>query len=193
MRGDAGAGAEAPNARERFTCRQEKGVSALEMGTPGPSTREQILARHGDACWLCNGQLDFGPDAVEGKKPTIEHLQPQSLGGGNDPDNLRLCHKSCNLRLSNKPLAEKERIRAKFRLDAANNKAKMAAARASAKPKASGQGKAAKPASPAGVTSAKPVAPPERTVPAADWHRLAFVATAAATFFAGLSLGMLVG
>lgn len=173
------------------------------MGTPGPSTREQILARHGDACWLCNGKLDFGLDAPESKRPTIEHLQPKSLGGGNDPDNLRLCHQSCNLRLSNKTLAEKERIREKFRLDTANNKAKTAAARASAKTKPAEHGKAAKPASPAKVTSAKPVAlvpapvvayaRTARSVPGADWHRLAFVATAAATFFAGLSLGMLVG
>jgi len=173
------------------------------MGSPGPSTREQILARHGDACWLCNGQLDFGPGATESKKPTIEHLQPKSLGGGNDPDNLRLCHHSCNLRLSNKPLAEKERIREKFHLDVTNNQAKMAAARALAKPKPAEHGKAAKPASPAKATSAKPVAPAPapvvplakaraRSAPAADWHRLAFVATAAATFFAGLSLGLLV-
>src|SRR5688500_6705365 len=103
------------------------------MGSPGPTTREQIFALHGDACWLCNGRLDFSPDAAPSKKPTIEHLRAKSLGGGNELDNLRLCHPKCNERLSNKTLSEKESMRAKFRRDTDNNKAKMAAARVSAK------------------------------------------------------------
>ena len=50
-------------------------------------------------------------NANEKRKPTIEHLQPKSLGGGNDLENLRLCHPGCNNALGNRPHANKERMR----------------------------------------------------------------------------------
>ncbi len=171
------------------------------MGTPGPSTRDQIRARDGDACWLCNGKLSFAANAGEKRKATIEHLQPVSLGGGNDFDNLRLCHRGCNKQLGNRPRAEKEGLREKFQLAVVKNKEKIAkAAQASAKSKAKAnipalQAKSAPsaPAEPRSYSMAALAEAPMHKSPAPDWHRIAFVATAAACFFAGLSLGMLIG
>ena len=139
-------------------------------------------------------------NANEKRKPTIEHLQPKSLGGGNDLENLRLCHPGCNNALGNRPHANKERMRENFQRGAAKVAATKAAA-APVKPTIAVKVKAAVPAPPAKVTPSRLATPapgsvvasaPARRMTALEWHRLAFVATAAATFFAGLSLGMLV-
>ena len=171
------------------------------MGTPGPSTRDQIRARDGDRCWLCNGKLSFDPRAKEKRRPSIEHLEPTSLGGGNNLDNLRLCHPGCNQQLGNRPRAEKEGIREKRQRAIVENREKMAkAAQAPAKSKvkaatAAPQGKSAPSVSPALPSYPMAVLAKASVQKAqvSDWHRIAFLATATATFFAGLSLGMLIG
>ncbi len=119
--------------------------------------------------------MDFSGTARATQKPTIEHLHPKALGGGNELDNLVLCHPGCNKQLADRPRAEKERLRAR-RL----------------------RKLAAKSAPPTLVSSAPALRPtqPRASAPARrgpDWQRVALIATATATFFAGLSLGMGVG
>ena len=45
-----------------------------------------VLAEMGDTCWLCHQ-----PGAA-----TIDHVIFRSVGGGDDLDNLRPAHRSCN-------------------------------------------------------------------------------------------------
>ncbi len=45
-------------------------------------------------CLICNGWLSF--DARTGYGANVEHIQPRSLGGGNDLLNLGLTHPRCN-------------------------------------------------------------------------------------------------
>nr|WP_314442200.1 HNH endonuclease [uncultured Sphingomonas sp.] len=93
---------------------------------------EQIRARDGDACWLCNRPLDFSAEPNSKNAPTIEHLVAKSLGGGGELTNLALCHPGCNGHLGDRPLAKKQELRAKWHA----NTAKVAAAKASTSAKA---------------------------------------------------------
>lgn len=49
-----------------------------------------LLMRDGSACYLC-GQEPDGDDPLE-----IEHVKPREAKGGDDMENLRLAHRSCN-------------------------------------------------------------------------------------------------
>ena len=166
------------------------------MGTVGPLIREQIRARDGEACWFCSGKLNFAATASEKRKPTIEHLEPTSLGGTDELGNLRLCHPGCNKHLGNRPRAVKERMREKRQLAVVKNKVKIAeTAPASASSTAKSVVPAPKPARPAPSERA-PVVPP-RAVAATEarlvaWQRLALGSTGAALFLAGLVAGLLI-
>ena len=61
----------------------------------------RIAERDGWWCWLCGGGIDptARPDSSMG--PTVDHLVPRSRGGGNEPSNLRLAHKRCNVQRGN--------------------------------------------------------------------------------------------
>jgi 5-methylcytosine-specific restriction endonuclease McrA len=56
----------------------------------------------GDKCHLCGSPLDFSIRRT--KHPlyvTVDHLIPKSLGGGDHINNLKLAHRSCNMRRGN--------------------------------------------------------------------------------------------
>lgn len=57
---------------------------------------EELAARDGWVCWLC--ELPVDPDAPAGTPgaPTVDHVVPRSRGGTSDPSNLRLAHRRCN-------------------------------------------------------------------------------------------------
>lgn len=66
--------------------------------------KRAIALRDGWLCHICGGSVpphlwgDLGhPDA-----PTIDHVFPVSLGGVDTEDNVRLAHRLCNIRKSNK-------------------------------------------------------------------------------------------
>lgn len=59
----------------------------------------RIVARDGDACYLC-GKLLVGRDR------TFDHVVPLARGGTHTEDNIRLACRSCNGRKRNKLLAE---------------------------------------------------------------------------------------
>lgn len=58
--------------------------------------RHAIYARDGWTCHLCGGETSrvFSPD--DRKSPTLDHLVPVSLGGGNESSNLKTACWSCN-------------------------------------------------------------------------------------------------
>jgi hypothetical protein len=72
---------------------------------------EQLRARDGERCWLCDGKLDFAAAPNSKKAPTIEHLVAQANGGTNALDNLVLTHPGCNKQLGCRPREDKLKMR----------------------------------------------------------------------------------
>jgi len=138
----------------------------------GLSKQDQLRARDGDDCWLCFEPINFRAVSNSKKAPTLEHLEPTSLGGSNALDNLVLCHPGCNRQLGSRPKANKLKMREKrlrrLKGKAASNPLPKVAALGASRVKA--------------VTHATN-----------RWRTIAAAAIASALFFAGLSLGLLLG
>lgn len=68
----------------------------------------RLLARDGDACWLCGEKLDRRePDPDRNPRAiTFDHVVPRSGGGMSDLQNLRLAHRACNMARGNDPLLD---------------------------------------------------------------------------------------
>lgn len=58
--------------------------------------REDIFERDGYMCWLCDEPTSDRYTPGDIWSPTIDHLTPVSLGGGDDPENLATAHMWCN-------------------------------------------------------------------------------------------------
>lgn len=69
--------------------------------------RKRIMQRDGSDCWFCGKPL--------GDDETLEHLVPQSRGGGNDSANCVLAHAVCNQKAANLSLSEKVELRSQLR------------------------------------------------------------------------------
>jgi hypothetical protein len=69
--------------------------------------RARLIARDGTDCWFCGKAM--------GDDVTLEHLVPQSRGGGNDSANLVLAHASCNQTAANMSISEKVELRSQLR------------------------------------------------------------------------------
>jgi 5-methylcytosine-specific restriction endonuclease McrA len=82
---------------------------------PGRTQRlvAELRQRDGTACWLCDREIPDRPRKA-GKRISIEHLVARSRGGGDELDNLVLCHDACNRHLADRPLEQKRLIRAKW-------------------------------------------------------------------------------
>ena len=63
----------------------------------------RLLERDGNNCWLCHEPLNGDM--------SIEHLLAEYHGGASCMANYVLCHRSCNVLLGHKPIAEKVRMR----------------------------------------------------------------------------------
>lgn len=60
--------------------------------------RQEIYERDGFVCQLCDGPVDLTLPWTDRWSATLDHIVPYSLGGPDDPENLRLAHRSCNSR-----------------------------------------------------------------------------------------------
>lgn len=100
--------------RECMSAHKDAGLSTAAR------IRKLLRARDGKDCWLCGKPMTSkGPTNA-----TIEHLVPQSAGGGgslSDLSNLVLAHHACNVRLGVMPLADKLKLKEAVRaaMDAA--------------------------------------------------------------------------
>ncbi len=74
----------------------------------------RLLKRDGEDWWLC-GRAMPDPPRHPNKRRTIEHLNPRSLGGGDEESNLVVCHQHCNMHLRDRPPDRKLKMRAKWR------------------------------------------------------------------------------
>lgn len=68
--------------------------------------KEALLARDCHTCHLCGKKVDeTSPvSSVGSEASSIDHLNPQSLGGSDYPSNLKTAHISCNKSRRNKPI-----------------------------------------------------------------------------------------
>lgn len=72
----------------------------------------QVRARDGDNCWVCAHPMVFdSPHPNRGRAATLEHVLPQSHGGTDALENLRLVHAGCNRHLAANTPEQKERMR----------------------------------------------------------------------------------
>lgn len=66
------------------------------QGRPWSTRAPAIFADDNYTCWLCNEQTSERWTSGDPLAPTIDHVTPRSLGGGNERSNLRTAHLICN-------------------------------------------------------------------------------------------------
>jgi 5-methylcytosine-specific restriction endonuclease McrA len=71
-----------------------KAIAAFPMAKLG--------ARDGWQCWLCSESVDAALKDRHPMMPSYDHVMPTSLGGSDEPENLKLAHLVCNIRRGNK-------------------------------------------------------------------------------------------
>lgn len=97
------------NSHEHYRAFLRAGAKPSTLSTgQRKAIRKKLLKRDGCSCWYCTEFF------TEGDFATIEHLVPQSEGGGHQMANLVLAHKSCNVKADNAPLARKIELRDAF-------------------------------------------------------------------------------
>jgi len=63
--------------------------------------RHELYERDGWICQLCGDPCD--PSQPNGDMgPSLDHIVPRSLGGGDEDSNLRTAHRLCNARRGNR-------------------------------------------------------------------------------------------
>lgn len=60
-----------------------------------PEQRDAVIERDGLVCGLCG-------DPVALEDVHIDHVQPRSLGGSNELENLQVAHSGCNMSKGNR-------------------------------------------------------------------------------------------
>ena len=76
-----------------------------------PYTLEDILARHGRGCYICEEEIDYEAPRQNGKPGwyrgiQLDHVVPISLGGANTVENVKPTHGYCNMSKGDKALEE---------------------------------------------------------------------------------------
>lgn len=64
----------------------------------GGYSLRQIAERDGCSCHLCGLKVNMALSGMHPMGPTIDHLIPLSAGGIDDPVNVALAHRSCNVK-----------------------------------------------------------------------------------------------
>jgi 5-methylcytosine-specific restriction endonuclease McrA len=67
-----------------------------------PLTITELADRDGRKCHICRRKIDLNLPGSHRFGPTIEHILPISKGGNNDPANLALAHRKCNVSRGNR-------------------------------------------------------------------------------------------
>jgi 5-methylcytosine-specific restriction endonuclease McrA len=93
------------NSRQRYCSQKCKRAKSKRCGQLSPKVYAQVVARDGWWCHLCGDLIDPNLSRFDRMAMTMDHLIPVSLGGSDDPGNLRPAHRSCNSKRSNKPLS----------------------------------------------------------------------------------------
>lgn len=65
-------------------------------------TRAEIYARDAFVCGICDVPVDKAAHWNDDAAATLDHIIPKSLGGSDEPTNLRCAHRICNSRRGNR-------------------------------------------------------------------------------------------
>lgn len=80
--------------------RRADGRPLRTSGNSGPwiaqALRDSVFERDGWTCQLCGQVLDRNADPQSDWYPSLDHIVPQSKGGGHTFENLRGAHRWCN-------------------------------------------------------------------------------------------------
>jgi hypothetical protein len=99
----------APRAR-CLDCRRQVRNHRAEMRkrqlVAGAYSLRSVGDRDGWRCHLCGGQVDPALSRQVAAGPTIDHVRPLSKGGADVLANVRLAHRSCNVRRGARALPE---------------------------------------------------------------------------------------
>lgn len=71
-------------------CRRCKSQSRTEA-TPG-----ELALRDGSFCQLCGCDVDLSACSPDPMRPSVDHIVPRALGGGDEATNNQLTHLLCN-------------------------------------------------------------------------------------------------
>lgn len=83
--------------RRRQDANRRRNVKRRRAPKGQAYTLVEIGMRDGWRCHLCGKKVDRRLPATHSRGPTIDHLVPISAGGIDDPSNVALAHKRCNL------------------------------------------------------------------------------------------------
>lgn len=75
-----------------------------DQGQVVPATvRAYVYERDGWTCWLCDLPILRDARSPHPLSHSVDHVLPQSLGGGHEATNLRAAHFLCNAKRGNRP------------------------------------------------------------------------------------------
>ena len=74
----------------------EIGCVAKRHGTARRRAKEAHSGKMGAQCFVCGEAIDFALRDPHPMAPTVEHIVPKYLGGGNAKANTSVSHSSCN-------------------------------------------------------------------------------------------------
>ena len=57
-----------------------------------------VAERDQHTCHLCGKRVDMALSGLDPMGPTADHLVPVSCGGGDEPHNVALAHRRCNVK-----------------------------------------------------------------------------------------------
>lgn len=81
--------------REAWRLRKARQREIWRRRPLSDQVKQAVISRDGLRCGLCGEAVP--PDDVH-----IDHVQPVSKGGNDDPDNLQVSHALCNMRKGNR-------------------------------------------------------------------------------------------
>lgn len=58
----------------------------------------EVAERDGHRCHICKKPVDMSLSGRDPWGPTADHLIPVASNGGDDPENIALAHRDCNIR-----------------------------------------------------------------------------------------------
>jgi len=77
-------------------CARRAGAARRGAFAPPDTLRLAVYERDGWTCQLCGDPTSREYISGDPFSPTLDHILPRSLGGGDDESNLRLTHAICN-------------------------------------------------------------------------------------------------
>lgn len=85
--------------RDRY---HRKRARRKQAATGEPVRREEIAARDKYRCGVCRKKVNMKLQWPHPMSPSLDHIDPLSLGGPHDPANIRLTHLQCNVSRGNR-------------------------------------------------------------------------------------------